>query len=356
MDVITQTILGATAAGAVFNHKLGRVALLVGAVGGALPDADSLLESVSDPALPWQWHRHFTHALVFIPVAGALAALPFLAVPKLRAKWKLVLGAAIIGCATHGLLDACTSFGTHLLWPFTNDRAAWDVVSIIDPVAELPLWLFALIALIFRSAWASRLGLIWFVGYLLTGYVQHERAEHAQQRLAESRGHVIERGRVMPTFANIIVWRSVYEHNGRLHADAIRAPIGGGITVREGDRSVPALDVEAMAPELTQRQQFVVNHFAHFADGYIAWHPDIPNLIGDMRYSMTTNAFEPIWGIRLIDDTIPPDVQWAFLRDGDRNRVEALLDDVLTGGTGFRSISTVLSDKRMPPEPESANE
>jgi len=213
MDVITQTVLGATAAGAVLNRKLGRVALLVGGAGGALPDADSVFEYISDPALPWQYHRHFTHALAFVPIGGVLAALPFLLFPKLRAKWKLVLGAGVIGCATHGLLDTCTSFGTHLLWPFTNDRAAWDLVSIIDPVAEIPLWLCALIALAFRSAWASRIGLIWFIGYLITGFVQHERAEAAQQRLAESRGHVIERSRVMPTFANIIVWRSVYEYD-----------------------------------------------------------------------------------------------------------------------------------------------
>ena len=68
---------------AVLGKRLGRVAALAGAIGGELPDADILLP-FADPALPMEYHRHFTHALAFIPVAGLLALLPFL----VRARWR----------------------------------------------------------------------------------------------------------------------------------------------------------------------------------------------------------------------------------------------------------------------------
>ena len=36
------------------------------------------------------------------------------------------------GYATHAVLDACTTYGTMLLWPFSDARFAWNTISIID--------------------------------------------------------------------------------------------------------------------------------------------------------------------------------------------------------------------------------
>ena len=350
MDCITQTVLGAAAAGAILNHKLRRSALVVGGLGGLIPDWDAVLKHISDPALPWQYHRHFTHALVFIPVAGILAAAPFLVFPKLRTRTRWVIAAGMIGAATHGLLDACTSFGTHLLWPFANSRAAWDIVSIVDPILELPFWVLMLLALIVGRAWPSRVALVWFLAYLGFGVVQHERAADVQAALAEARGHVVERGRVMPTFGNSIIWRSVYEYDGRLFADAVRLPVFAEPEIREGERSIAVVHVEHWfsQKELTQREQFVVRNFAHFADQYVAWHPDVPGLLGDMRYSRATNNFDPIWGLRFVH-TVPPDVQWVFRRSvpgEDNERMwRRLLTDIRVGGPGYVPLEVILSSR-----------
>ena len=52
----------------------------------------------------------------------------------------------VFGYATHGLLDACTSYGTVLFWPFSNERLTWNNISIVDPLLTIPalillLWL-----------------------------------------------------------------------------------------------------------------------------------------------------------------------------------------------------------------------
>ena len=53
---------------------------------------------------------------------------------------------AALGFATHGLLDACTTYGTQLLWPFSDARIAWNVISIIDPLFTVPILLLVVFA------------------------------------------------------------------------------------------------------------------------------------------------------------------------------------------------------------------
>ncbi len=186
MDPVTQTLLGSAAAQAVMSRKIGPAAALIGAVGGALPDID-VLAVWTDPALPIGLHRHFTHALAFVPVGGAVAALPFLLAARWRRQWKLVILAAAIGAATHGPLDVCTSYGTYLLWPLVDRRLALDIISIIDPVFTVALLTGVVWALIARSGRPALLALACCLAYLALGAVQHERAAAVQRRLAVAR-------------------------------------------------------------------------------------------------------------------------------------------------------------------------
>lgn len=318
MDPVTQSLLGAAAAQAVLGTRLGRVAAIAGAVGGELPDVDVFFP-FADPALPHEYHRHFTHALVFIPVVGALAALPFLARPAWRRQWKLVLAATTIGAATHGLLDTCTTYGTFLLWPFVNVRLSWDVISIIDPVFTLVLLVGVTWAAVIRSVMPARVALAVALAYLGLGVVQHQRAKSVQSRLAERRGHEVERSRVMPTLANLLVWRSVYERDGRLYADAIRVGRPGSSMVREG-RTLPRVtrdDLPAGSPRVLE----VFDGLEAFADGYVARVTGLPGVIGDMRYSMDTPGFDPIWGIRVEPSG---DVVWVHLAGARPDAVKRL--------------------------------
>jgi inner membrane protein len=139
MDPLTHALLGATVAQATLGPRLGRKAWMLGALGGVLPDADILISSASDPLLAIEYHRHFTHSFAFVPIGGLLAAAPWLARKQNRADWRPILAAATLGYATHGLLDACTNYGTHLLWPFSDARAAWHWVTTIGPLLTLIL-------------------------------------------------------------------------------------------------------------------------------------------------------------------------------------------------------------------------
>jgi inner membrane protein len=308
LDFITQNLIGAVAGHAALGRPrlkggLGRLALLAGAAGGAVPDFDFLLQPFADAALPYELHRHFTHALVFIPVGGLLAALPFLVLPTGRRKFGIVYGATTIGCATHGLLDNLTSYGTHLLWPFVDHRTAWDAMSIVDPIFTLVLLLGVVGAAIRGGVRATRLSAVAALAYVSFGFVQHDRALDAQRELARERGHEIARGRVLPTLGNVVVFRSVYESKGRIWADAVRVAPLGRVTVREG-AARPRFIEDDLPGGSSLRARSVFGRMSSFAGGFVG-EVEPPHgagdaiVLGDMRFSMETTGFRPLWGIAI---------------------------------------------------------
>src|SRR5690606_33764534 len=153
MDPITQGLVGALAAQASAPRNYFFKAGVIGAIAGMAPDLDVLIRSSRDPLLFLEYHRHFTHSLAFIPLGGLLCGL--IAFGLWGKRCTLNVGQCVLwatlGFATHGLLDACTSYGTRLLWPFSELRVAWDLVSVIDALVTLPLLAFLVIALVKRT-------------------------------------------------------------------------------------------------------------------------------------------------------------------------------------------------------------
>ena len=113
MDPISQAALGAIAPQSAANKtkrdSLGLLIIgLIGALAGMAPDLDVLIQSSTDPLLQLEYHRQFTHSLIFIPFGAALFALafwPFFREHDLPAD----LAHCHSGIWDTGLLDACTT-------------------------------------------------------------------------------------------------------------------------------------------------------------------------------------------------------------------------------------------------------
>ena len=229
VDPISQGVLGAAAAQAVVGDRLGRKTWWLGALGGMAPDLDVLIRSAGDPLLALEYHRHFTHSLAFIPVGGLLVAAPFLLLARdqPREHKLLIVAATTLGWATHGLLDAFTSYGTMLWWPFARTRVAWNWISVLDPIYTLILAVGVVLAV--RSQAGQRkiatTALLVSSVYLgLCGF-QHYRAVAAQAKIADLRGHTIVRSNVQPLLLTNLLWRSLYEdQDGRMWVDALTVP------------------------------------------------------------------------------------------------------------------------------------
>ena len=313
MDPLSQGALGAVLPQAALPRETLRAATLLGCVAGMAPDLDVFISSRTDPLLFLEYHRQFTHALVFIPIGAGIVALLLHPLVRRTLAWRQSYLACLLGYGTHGLLDACTSYGTQLLWPFSDDRVAWNNVSVVDPAFTVPLLVLVLLAVALRRRAFAVAGLAWVLAYLGFGVVQNQRAEAAGALLAQARGHEPERLTAKAGFANLLVWKVVYEHDGRFYVDGIRT--GAGVTVCPG-ASVARLDLERDLPWLDAqaRQARDVERFRWFSDDYLALDPVRPNRVIDMRYSLVPNEIDPLWGIDL-DPHAAPDRHVRFVTD-----------------------------------------
>lgn len=304
MDIVTQGLLGAVAAQGGSDKRDARIAALGGAAAAMLADADVLIRSDADPLLVLEYHRHFSHALAFIPVGALIASMLLWPLLRGRLAWRRIYWFALLGYATAGLLDACTSYGTRLLWPFSDASIAWSIVAVVDPVFS------AILVTSLTLAWRTRnrrwawLGMLMAIGYLGFGAIQHQRALVAAQALAATRGQAPERVLVKPTMGNVLLWRSLAINDTTVNIDAVR------VGLLSPTRIYPGTTAALVVPETwgglphESNAYRELQRFHSYSDRLLAAHPRDPNYIGDLRYAMLPTGIEPLWGIEL-DPTQP---------------------------------------------------
>ncbi len=300
MDIVTQGIVGA----AVPMSSALRVRLsLAGGAGflaGLAPDLDVLIRSSSDSLLFLEYHRQFTHSLFFIPIGGGLVSLILFKVlgSKSKVGFLRLWLVCSLGFGTHGLLDAATSYGTQLLWPFDTTRYSLSVISIVDPLFTVPIAVCVILSIwLGKKGWAI-VGLFWGFFYLGLGVAQKTSALSLAKSLATSRGHVIDKIEIKPSFGNLVLWRSVYRFNGRFYVDSVRPHIKPNIIVGS---SAEALDVAKSFSLLSAQSQQAkdIGRFFRFSNGYVSRIEGEPNRLSDIRYSFLPNSIEPLWSIRV---------------------------------------------------------
>ncbi|MGJ8653240.1 MAG: metal-dependent hydrolase [Opitutaceae bacterium] len=332
MDPLTQASLGAAAA-VVFSRKDNvRLAMIVGALAGAAPDLDVFIRSDSDPLLALEYHRHFTHALIFAPVIGLIVAgLYKLIFMWKRLRFRELATFGVAGALTHGLLDACTSYGTLLYLPFSNYRESWDIISIIDPIFTLPLVFMLLLTFCMRRPTFAKAATIFCLLYFCFGIMQRERAEDFVEQLAQSRGHeAFEQLTARPSFGNTILWRLVYRTGDDYYVDAVQLMPFSEPLHYPGE-TVKAFTIEDRAELLPDDSVLAgdVERFRFFSQNYLYRYPKDERVIGDMRYAMYPNSAQPLWGILLDPAKADAHTEFVYYRDASKNSFKILWDMIL---------------------------
>lgn len=170
MDSITQIVLGAAVGEAVLGKKIGNKAMLLGAIAGTIPDLDVIANYFTDTVSALEIHRGFTHSIVFAVVFGLLFGW-LLSLWDKRASFKEWSWFWFLCFVTHPLLDAHTTWGTQLFWPF-DLRLAYKNIFVIDPLYTLPFLVFLILAMLQKRGSIKRrkfnnLGLIVSSAYML---------------------------------------------------------------------------------------------------------------------------------------------------------------------------------------------
>lgn len=319
MDPLTQGALGAALPQATRGKSIA-TAGVIGFLAGMAADLDVLIRSSTDPLLFLEYHRQFTHSLIFIPIGGLITALVLHA--ALGKRWGLAFRQTFLICtlgyATHGLLDAATAYGTQLFWPFSDARVSFSIISIVDPLFTVPLLAGVIAAALRNSPVPARIGLVWAALYFSLGAVQQARAVTAAQETAATRGLAPLRIVAKPSFGNLLIWKTITETEDRYYIDAVRA--GLALRVFPGT-ALAKLDVARDLPWLNAETQQAtdIERFRRFSQGYVAQDPEEPHRIVDVRYSFVPNEVTPLWSIEISPDAAP-DAHVVYATDRSRAR------------------------------------
>jgi inner membrane protein len=187
MDSLTQLTFGAACGEAVLGHKVGRKALLWGAVLGTLPDLDVFIP-LGGPVNDFVYHRGFSHSLFVLallsPVIAGLISKVHPDTKRFYRGWLLMSFLVLEGSV---LLDLMTIYGTQIFWPFDTTPRAIPALFIIDPLFTLPILSGVLAVLLLKrhrplGSRINTFGLALSLAYLVWGigagaFVKHRVAQ-----------------------------------------------------------------------------------------------------------------------------------------------------------------------------------
>ncbi|HEX8517434.1 MAG TPA: metal-dependent hydrolase [Bacteroidia bacterium] len=158
MDSLTHVVLGAAIGEAMLGKKIGRQAMLWGALADTIPDFDVFASPCVTDAQQLLVHRGFTHSFLFIvlmsPLLGWLFSKWF---KKSGVNWKQWSWMFFAGMFTHVLLDSLTAYGTGWFEPFSSYRVSFNTIFVADLFYTLPFLICVIIALIARNGSPKRL-------------------------------------------------------------------------------------------------------------------------------------------------------------------------------------------------------
>ncbi len=329
MDNVTHAALGLCAGLAARGRTLPLAAAATAAlVAGELPDIDLLIRSADDPLVAFRWHRHFTHSLLLWPLlaAGAAGLAAWIFRRKEGARFGPLYLVALAAGLSHVLNDACTSYGTMVLWPFSEARVAWDCLPIIDLALTAPLLALGVAA--WRSgnrAWAAA-GVAWCVAYAGLGKLQRDRAEAA---LLAELGKRPARLAVKPTVSNLVLWRGIWEMDGEWRTAAVHVGPFGAATISAGETRRVWNPLDPRNPPAGSKARALLDDFNRFTGGWnsIERAEDGGVLVGDIRFAMIPTRASPLWAVHLKPGE-PAHFEVRMdrrLREGDWGRFGSLL-------------------------------
>ncbi len=117
---------------------------------------------------------------------------------------------------THPLLDCCTTYGTQILQPFDDYRAAFNNMSVVDPLYTVPFIICVLItSRLLRNSPQRRLvnwlGIGLSSAYLVLSFFHKDRVNDVFEDSLREQGIAYERYMTAPTIMNNVLWQGVAE-------------------------------------------------------------------------------------------------------------------------------------------------
>ncbi len=219
MDSLTHIVLGAAIGEALLGRKIGRKAMLWGAIADTIPDFDVFASPCFSPAQQLLVHRGITHSFLFITVTslvlGYLFSKWFKKAEVSRKQWTTLF---FLGMFTHVLIDSFTGYGTGWFEPFSSYRVSFNSIFVADLFYTLPFLICVLIAIIAKSGTERRrkwnkAGLIISSVYMVFTLVNKIFITHQMKEGLNKMNIVTSDFVTTPTPLNNILWTAYAADN-----------------------------------------------------------------------------------------------------------------------------------------------
>lgn len=209
MDSFTQIVLGAAIGEAVLGYKIGNRAPVYGAIAGTIPDLDVILTLFMDTSSALLFHRGISHSIVFAICSSLLISILLSRYESYKNKWGW-FWLFFLSFLTHAILDAQTTWGTQLFWPFEY-RLALDNIFIVDPFYTLPLAILLALAMRYPKNKRSRtilnnIGLVISTFYLASSLLIKVYVYEQFKSSLNDQGIKYQELNIRPSPMNIILW------------------------------------------------------------------------------------------------------------------------------------------------------
>jgi inner membrane protein len=231
---MTQAALGALIGELMMGRRLGKQALVWGALFGILPNLELLVLPLLDTARELAWRRGPTHSLLIMMLGcwGVARGMEHLwRREKISRKEAAIFVAAAWGA--HLLVDCLTVEGAALFWPVSSQRVSFNILHPEDFLLAIPLVVAAATLVILpesvlkktrgkkvpppsKRGKVCRWGLGFAAGYLLLATGSKFIASAGFEADLARRGTKFERRMESPFPCNPLLWRSVADRENDL--------------------------------------------------------------------------------------------------------------------------------------------
>jgi len=223
MDSITHIALGGLLGEVFLGKRLGKRAMVLGAISQSLPDIDFVASFWLDVPHDLLAHRGFTHSFLFVVLISPLLAAStrrWLKNPEVGFnQWALFFIAQIM---IHLLLDSLNAYGTGWLEPFSHERFSFHTLFVADPFYTTWLLIVFIVLLIlsrnnqFRVRWAIA-GLALSSVYLVYAFANKYHIDRDTNRILHEQHVSYSRYFTTPTPLNTWLWLIVAEDHRGYH-------------------------------------------------------------------------------------------------------------------------------------------
>jgi inner membrane protein len=186
MDNVTHSLTGLMLSQAGLNRFYPQATLLL-ILSANIPDID-FVAIARGPLFYFEQHRGITHSIAAAPVMALVAVLVTCAVARRMRGWVVAWGIALIGVASHLLLDWTNVYGIRLLYPFSSQWFHLDLINLFDLLVWAALllgWLAPMVGKLVSGEIGAKPGsgrglaifaLSFFLVYDFGRFLSHQRA------------------------------------------------------------------------------------------------------------------------------------------------------------------------------------